>query len=619
MTARILVGDMRTRLAELPGGSIEACVTDPPYELGFMGKSWDKSGVAFDPNTWREVSRVLKPGEHLLAFGGTRTVHRIAVAIEDAGFEIRDQMLYWGYGSGFPKSHNVNKAATEKGLCCTCEDNTVQYNHEDVSRENVRRMWSGVDAKGSLPSEPQPDVQSRMHGETDWAEEFGQGVAAESTGNGALFGLRNSGDLSAESSGENQDAGVLLSVQRETSGDSVETTCCEHEGQKAHEPEIRGRQSGVEGRDYLLPQAWELQSDQVREMPGGVFADGAQGRICDGAPAVDGEAVRVSLDQDRSSSSPKSQSSDEPRRQSGIVAGQRESQGGGAWPDCPRCGLPVLPQGLGSALKPSYEPIIVARKPLAGTLVDNVLRYGTGAINIDACRIDYLSDADKALATPQGRATSKPSAAIGAEPDAGRGMERVEFERGELKGRWPANVVLDQVAAQLLDQQSGELSAGGFPARRNTSGYSGGLEQGETPHGAFKTDGGGASRFFYCAKADRSERNIGLHGMPERDFKLESYRMNNVNPSTGVPTNTRAAANHHPTVKPIDLMQWLVRLVTPPGGTVLDPFMGSGTTGIAASREGFHFIGVELNPEYVEIAKRRIYGDAPLLAEVEVA
>ena len=229
----------------------------------------------------------------------------------------------------------------------------------------------------------------------------------------------------------------------------------------------------------------------------------------------------------------------------------------------------------------------MARKPLAGTLVDNVLRYGTGAINIDACRIDYLSDADKALATPQGRATSKPSAAIGAEPDAGRGMERVEFERGELKGRWPANVILDEAAGALLDEQSGITS--------------------ETPR---------VSRFFYCAKADRSERNIGLHGMPERTPHPDEPNGR----AWDIPgSHSTPRTNHHPTVKPIDLMQWLVRLVTPPGGTVLDPFMGSGTTGIAASREGFHFIGVELNPEYVEIAKRRIYGDAPMFAEVEVA
>ena len=446
VTSRILVGDMRERLAELPDASIDAIVTDPPYGLEFMGKDWDRpwavsaeNGVGYagrddlklpshrdnrnancrtcggrargakrcscaapnwdrDPasdmkqfQTWTEswarvALRVLKPGGHLLSFGGTRTYHRMAVGVEDAGFEIRDQ-LCWMYGQGFPKSHNLDG---------------------------------------------------------DW-------------------------------------------------------------------------------------------------------------------------------------------------------------------------------DGWGTALKPAYEPIIVARKPFRGTVAANVREHGTGAINIDACRIDYLSDADKALATPQGRATSKPSAAIGAEPDAGRGMERVEFERGELKGRWPANVILDEAAGALLDEMSGEL----------TSGVPGSIRIGVNSSAAFGAesrkpgtpltgygDTGGASRFYYCAKADRSERNIGLHGMPERTPHPDEPNGR----AWDIPgSHSTPRTNHHPTVKPIDLMQWLVRLVTPPGGTVLDPFMGSGTTGIAASREGFHFIGVELNPEYVEIARRRIYGDAPLLAEVEVA
>jgi len=349
----------------LDAESVDAIVTDPPYGLSFMGKDWDHGvpGEAF----WHEALRVAKPGAHLLAFGGTRTFHRLAVAIEDAGWEIRD-CLSWLYGSGFPKSHN------------------------------------------------------------------------------------------------------------------------------------------------------------------------------------------------------------------------------GPWG--------------GTALKPAWEPILMARKPLVGTVAANVAAHGTGALNVDGCRIGYASIEDLArtrMQTP-GREDKVSSAVYG----AGRPQRSVNEA-----GRWPANVALDEDAAAMLDEQSGERPGGAFPAHRNTSGYSGGLNQGATPHG-FRSmgDTGGASRFFYCAKASRSEREAGLEGMEagamyDRDPSKTSHRLQ-VFSEDGRPDTSTKARNHHPTVKPIALMRWLCRLVTPPGGLILDPFTGSGTTGCAAVLEGFRFIGFEREAEYVEIARRRI-------------
>jgi len=309
-------------------------VCDPPYELGFMGKRWDSTGIAYDVTLWTECLRVLKPGGHLIAFGGSRTYHRLAVAIEDAGFEIRDQ-IQWIYGNGFPKSHNL---------------------------------------------------------EDDW-------------------------------------------------------------------------------------------------------------------------------------------------------------------------------KGWGTALKPAHEPAVLARKPLCGTVADNVMTWGCGALNIDGCRVS-------------GAPWHRNDNGIG---DRGMwaGLGQRHYAEQHTAGRWPANVILDEAAAQVLDEQSGYAKSNG--GIRNNKKVMDMFLLGKNPILALSPyhDSGGASRFFYVAKASKAEREAGLDSDSDR-------------------------ANHHPTVKPIELMRYLVRLVTPNGGTVLDPFMGSGSTGCAAMLEGMDFIGIDITPEYVEIARRRI-------------
>lgn len=375
---QITPGDCREVMADLPADSVDAVVTDPPYDLtagkkggtgtasvaldspygrsrigagngagGFMGQGWDATGVAFDPATWAAALRVLKPGGYLLAFGGTRTWHRLACAIEDAGFEVRDSIA-WLYGSGFPKSLN--------------------------------------------------------------------------------------------------------------------------------------------------------------------------------------------LDGDR--------------------------------------------QGWGTALKPAFEPVVMARKPLDGTVTANVDVHGTGALNIDGCRIDWGEDGDQSAARKRHGYSDSAKKALGStvavHNESGFAGEVVGADASA--GRWPANVVLTPDTADELDQQTGTLTSGANPTRRgsdkfrDTYGEFAGQTECTPARGA---DSGGASRFFYCAKAPQDER-------------------------------PRVDGTAHPTVKPLSLMRWLVRLVTPPGGLVLDPFAGSGTTGEAAIIEGFRALLIEREASYLPLIEARL-------------
>jgi DNA modification methylase len=452
MTAKVLVGDCREVLLTLGANSIDACVTDPPYGLEFMGKEWDRlwakrdksedlTGKSSSPflaarvdryvagpqaqawhETWaREVYRVLKPGAHLLAFSGTRTSHRMVCAIEDAGFEIRD-CLMWLYGSGFPKSLDVSKALDKAA---------------GAAREVV-----GVKSD--------PRYQYTYANSTKGAEA------------GHKYGKFNGTDGAA--------------VGAET------------------------------------------------------------------APATD-------------------------------LARQ--------W------------DGWGTALKPSYEPIILARKPLSGSVAANVTQYGTGALNIDGCRIG-LDGIEQH--TTAGSGTLGQHGIYGSANEIINSKQQARADAGlnpryDQQGRWPANAIFDEESARLLDEMSGELgvSRGGnsqqIDAGTGRYNWNSGKKS-IAPNGIDPGygDTGGASRFFYTSKSSRAERTKGLG----------------------------EDSNGHPCVKPVDLMQWLCRLICPKGGTVLDPFMGSGSTGIAADREGMHFIGIEQDAEYAEIARKRIVGDCPL-------
>jgi DNA modification methylase len=424
--------------------SVDAVVTDPPYELAFMGKRWDAQGVAFQVATWGEALRVLKPGGHLLAFGGTRTSHRMVCAIEDAGFEIRDSIC-WLYGSGFPKSLDVSKALDKAA---------------GAEREVVGREVSPF--------------------KVDKAE-------ADRNAYGAY--------------------------------------------------------------------------------PGGIGDDGYRFNDVT-APATD-------------------------------LARQ--------W------------DGWGTALKPAYEPIVMARKPLIGSVAANVARYGTGGINVDGCRVE-ITDA----VSFDAKQRRNNIGGGGYEPGVSGQTIETDIQTYKPEGRWPANVLLGcacegdghdpDCAAAMLDAQSGETK-GCRGMTKHGSGTNSVYGKYARSDKSFISDGmpdtGGASRFFYTAKASRAERNKGLDGMPEQECDDWPQDLD-----PGASRRASPRANHHPTVKPLNLMQWLCRLVTPKGGTVLDPFCGSGSTLIAADREGFNGIGIEQDAEYAEIAKRRCIGDSPLFAQV---
>lgn len=366
---RIHLGDCMEIMRSWPDNCVDAIVSDPPYELGFMGKSWDNTGIAYSVPMWSEALRVLKPGGHLVAFSATRTYHRMACAIEDSGFEIRD-MVSWLYGSGFPKSLCVSKAI------------------------------------------------DRLNGDK--------------------------------------------------------------------RPVVGKRQTGIG------------------------TGKGSTNFIGDGNRDVTSAASAASA----------------------------------AW------------AGWGTALKPAQEPVALARKPLSEkTVAANVLRWGTGALNIEAGRI--ASDDDCAR-----------------KPSIVRDDSPAGFGKGAAMGRWPANIILDQYAAGMMCAQEP-----------------------------------GASRFFYVAKPSGAERDMGMcdeamvSGGEATGRKEGSAGLNSPRAGAGAGGKNK---NFHPTVKPVDVMSYLIQLVTPPGGIVLDPFMGSGTTAIAAARLSHPYIGCEMSAEYIALAEKRI-------------
>ena len=423
-------GNMLDMLEVIEPNSIDSIITDPPYELNFMSKGWDNAGVSFQPDTWKKCYEVLKDGGYLLAFGGSRTFHRIACAIEDAGFEIRDTIM-WLYGSGFPKSQNIGKMYDKK---------------VGNSRKKI--------------------------GETK-------------------IGKTSLGDNSG----------------------------------------------------------WDT-SKNMKELK-------ASGKV-------------------------------------------DITKGNSKW------------EGWGSCLKPSFEPIIVARKPFKGSLVDNVIENGVGGINIDECRVgSSKKDIDK-LNKEWDREwnTSYKSFADGVGGSAGFDYSNAKVKNKGLTGRFPANTIL------TYDESDFEEVCGGFPNTKGGNRHNTAIRQSDKNSGyGFEintrnefNDSGSASRYFYNAKASKKDRDEGLDN--QRKQKVNDGRQTPIdNPFQRGETPRR---NVHPTVKPTNLMQYLVRLVTPNGGTILDPFNGSGSTGKAVMYENkernknYKYIGIELTEEYLPIAKARI-------------
>lgn len=642
MSVRVLHGDMREVLPTLSG--LDACVCDPPYHLtsivqrfggenaapaqygtdgafarasrGFMGKQWDGGDIAMRPETWRLVYDALKPGAHLLAFGGSRTFARMFCAIEDAGFEYRDTLMFL-YGTGFPKSHNLDNYRGE--LFCGCDSKSPP--------------------QSSMRSVPSTDLQTTQHAPHECGEVLQPRVPQSSTPN-----PMDAGSHSAETS------------------------------------QARGRQSSVErGRD-APEETRELCLSPVCEMSCGIPEHGSEGRLCDGTSPSDGEMDRTASDTHRMRTSCGPRSTTQRTVKSRAVARQSEPQTSGAWPLCDRCGQPIVPRGLGSALKPAFEPIGLFRKPLIGTVAANVLAHGTGAINVDACRVETTDT--------WAPSTRGPSDSIGTFKTATRTTEQ------HPAGRWPANVLhdgSDEVEAAFAAFANSEANpsryfasfplfydnantileecqlriasiakgSSSLPSASSVSVLTYAVTQASCGEAQLKSCQGLGETvtvknlIAICRSAIAQILNIEPRLSPERklDSLTPSYshaRSADQNTPIGITTITISlsksdgsvehvicntmqpktqsgaqrdvlrfnysakaskadrAGSKHPTVKPLALMRWLVRLVTPPGGTVLDCFAGSGTTGEAAMLEGFSAVLVEREDEYIADINRRI-------------
>lgn len=423
LTYTVHHGDCLAIMPTLAENSVDAIVTDSPYGLEFMGKDWDHGvpGVHF----WQEAIRVAKPGAHLLAFGGSRTFHRLAVAIEDAGWEMRDTIM-WVYGSGFPKSLDVSKAIDAAAGAEREVKRTTYSANMMMGGIGVKRPWKDVAA------------QNGYH-----------------------------------------------------------------------------------------------------ELPGNI-------------PATPEAAV---------------------------------------W------------QGWGTNLKPSHEPIIVARKPLDGTVAANVLKWGTGAINVDGCRVGTAADMNPNDFDDNRRSAPKFSGIL----NGGKEGQYRARTGAVPNGRWPANLVHDGSEEVLrLFPNVGKSTGGGGNKAPGKNGIYGTFNGHQYDDTIGYGDTGSAARFFYCAKASKADRDEGLEGWTQR--QRQGNRPNSKDDTGKFPDHDHRVmgGNFHPTVKPTSLMRWLVRLVTPPNGVILDPFTGSGSTGKAAMLEGFRFIGIEQDAEYCEIARARI-------------
>ena len=532
----LFVGDCRNSMSMcVADNSVDSIVCDPPYELGFMGKSWDNSGIANDVAMWKEVLRVLKPGGHLLAFSGSRTYHRMVCAIEDAGFEIRDQIM-WIYSSGFPKSHNMDSHRGK--LICGCDTGTLPYTHENTKSQTER------DLRDLLDTDVPPSVDSCERG----GQVLQPSVPQQSSPTAKREQLRPAKD-------------------------------------RCEQPRVEGGCDDVQAEG-------KLQGDSLCAGAGSVSADGAGGRLRDGTPFSDGKVVRLPTDANGSGSPYRSRPDEQSAQQSGIMADEQLAQTVGAWPLCGGCGLPMVPRGWGTALKPAHEPIVMARKPLIRTVAANVGEHGTGAINIDGCRVGEFVNT-----TPSG--VDRMNAKL-----AEQGYRPSSYPMGDTTpkgaiGRWPANLIhdgSDEVLASFPDAkgQQGDL-INHSAVRQSPNGIYSAMPSARYAIARVELDKS-AARFFYCAKASKADRHAGMtnttsisHGSTLREIE-----------------NAALDGNNHPTVKPNTLMRYLCRLITPPGGTVFDPFTGSGSTGRAALQEGFKFIGCELSDEYAAIAAARI-------------
>lgn len=635
---QLFLGDSLKELTKLPENSVDSIVCDPPYELGFMNKGWDKSGIANSVQLWREALRVLKPGGHLLAFSGSRTYHRMACAIEDAGFEIRDQIM-WVYGSGFPKSADVSKQIDQQE-----KDGWVKISKaiDNLNFAELTELW--INSKSANVAGVKFQRKATEAGRNTQKNGFAHGnvlLQANRKNCDALAVIAelslievhhtrvepcSSAQLNAESSitesknhattagksPENHEATLCMvdfSALQSAGGWQGESKADKLKAVEALKIWLGSKPSSKQGVTNALCAALtdDLKLITLSQSKTFLSFDTTRQTAC--ASAINATITEstaeslISFTVDTLKSKAIEKAAGAEREVIGVKPGHEEFvnrktkghiefKGSSEGFDRPwmhddekraQYHLATAPateaakkwQGWGTALKPAHEPICLARKPFKGTVARNVLSWGTGAINIQGCKVK-------------------------ADPNN--------------EGRWPANFVHDgseEVLATFPEAkgQQGALTGNEPSAKMGAANCYSPMSR---RHSSTPREEGdkSAARFFYCAKASPSDRHEGLVN-PGPQFK-HGATLRSIE-------NTNTTGNNHPTVKPTKLMQWLCRLVTPPGGTVLDLFMGSGSTGKACMIEGFNFIGIELNPDYMAIATARIMHANKELRSAEIA
>lgn len=722
-------GSMLEILEVIDVNSIDSIVTDPPYELNFMGKGWDNSGIAFLPDTWRKCYEVLKPGGYLLAFGGSRTFHRIACAIEDAGFEIRDTIM-WLYGCLSEDTEVLTERGFKKFKDIKEGEKIRVYDvKNDIYKWETPERWSvytlNEDTCYRIKSDYTDQLVSRNHRcliERDGSLIF---EYAEN-----LDCMERVPVLSCDISFIQEGDWKLLQPDMLWQGKKLAKGIFSEWKRKAQREEgkTRREESSMEERCDISESEGELcnSKNKICQMPGSIYADGKEGRLCNGTSAVGGEANKSSINTERGCTSYKSQCGGQQNRKPDAVCNESRSQelrewktyqttlatvtteqysgiiycptvstgcfvakrngkvfitGNSGFPKSMNIGKAVEAKlttgsantqefknlkgektesgdwgidgnnnqygarpadysadkhlrtvnvdfqteegnrwkGWGTTLKPSYEPIIVARKPCEGSCVDNVLKYGVGGINIDECRIGFsVREPDKRVGTDAMMKTDKMWF------DNAGGYEGKEVRLYNNTGRFPANMIF------TYDDGDFEEVCGGFPVGKKNGSITKQYKKNNIVYGEYGdcdtweayNDSGSAARYFYCAKASKRDRDEGLENLEIRyrgmsnqakaELSRDNVGFDGGSAKTIGLNRVIARKNIHPTVKPTDLMQYLVRLVTPDGGVVLDPFNGSGSTGKAVMYEnkdrnkGYRYIGIEMNEEYLEISKARI-------------
>lgn len=600
-------------LKEMPDNSIDAICTDPPYGINFMGKKWDYDVPGVE--IWKECLRVLKPGGHLLSFAGTRTQHRMAVNIEDAGFEIRD-MIAWVYGSGFPKSADVSKhidaaerkrwldvsKALDNLKIATIIESWKKYLNTASTAgllfaKNPTVTGTNTVKNVSAPALVLLQVSQENRDALALVAELSSKEAlllSETETSSALTHVDEDGSQSLEKSAEHlqkrfnatsTDAGIAHVA---VLGWPSESTANNPKAVEALKIWLGSKPSSRKEATNALCAALtdDLRLITLNQSKTFQNFDTTKQTECASAISVtitESMAERlISFTVDTL----RKQAIDRAAGAEREVVGVHKRHGGGSAESGSMAGplgtlselpltAPATPEaqqwaGWGTALKPALEPITVARKPFTGTVAANVLAHGTGGINVDGCRVGH--DEDCRMMAPSQANINNPSEK---HRQAGRREAVLELKPS---GRWPANLITDgsDEVVGLFPQTTAAKAGNRGAGKGATSCF--GVYGGDPGFRGHDDNGGSAARFFYCAKASKKDRNEGLVD----------------------------GANDHPTVKPTDLMRYLCRLVTPPGGTVLDPFLGSGTTGKAALLEGFNFIGIEMEEPYLSIAQQRI-------------